>query len=345
MVFRREILSRYKGIIQFGMFWLLVALAVACSTSNGPGASEDGQLGQVPENGVLALPELGGASAQVGTIRILATTGLIGDVTMAVAGEDAQVTVLMAPNQDPHGYQSTAADLRLAAASDAILVNGWRLEEGLLDDLENAAGDTPIVPISAGIVPRSFGASAIGDAGRGSDPHVWLSPLNVIEWTDNIEFVLSTLDPANAESYAERAQEYRSQLRDLDAHIRQQLAQLDESKRVLVTNHDAFGYFADAYGFKIIGTIIPGDSSLAEPASRDLAILVERMREASVCAMFAEYSANQRLATQLIADLDHCDDVQIVTLYSGALGDDGSGAQSYLAMMRTNVDLIVGALR
>jgi zinc/manganese transport system substrate-binding protein len=250
----------------------------------------------------------------------------------------------MAPNQDPHGYQSTATDLRLAANADAVLVNGWRLEEGLIDDLENAAQDVPFVPVSAGIEARYYVAAGSGETSNRIDPHVWLSPINVIRWVDNIEQVLTTLNPGSAESYAERAEEYRARLNTLDAYAREQIEQIDISKRVMVTNHDAFGYFADTYGLSVIGTIIPGDSSLAEPGSRDLADLVDEMGRNSVCAIFVEQSASQRLASQLADELEHCSDVQVVSLYSGALGEEGSGAETYLTMMRANIDMIVSAL-
>lgn len=326
------------------MLWLFTLSIVACSPATEPGHGENDGHEHTAETEPLSLPALRQVAANDEPVRIVATTGIIGDVVSAVAGPDAVVDVLMEPNQDPHGYQSTAGDLQLAANADAILVNGWRLEEGLIDDLENVARGTPIVPISAGIEPRYFDEDADGEEANRIDPHVWLSPLNVITWADNIELVLSTLDPANAKSYSQRAEEYREQLDDLDRRIRGRLETIEGSQRVLVTNHDAFGYFADEYGFTIVGTIVPGDSSLAEPASRELAVLIERMRAASICAIFLEHSANQRLVSQVANELGNCDEVQIVKLYSGALGEQGSGAETYMTMMEANTDLIVGAL-
>jgi zinc/manganese transport system substrate-binding protein len=317
----------------------LFLLAAACTPAREPGQTEDAAPPFSARSNELRLPEIGEASAHDGPIRIVVTTGIIGDVTKAIAGDDAQVDVLMAPNQDPHGYQSKAGDLQLAANADVVLVNGWRLEEGLIDDLENAAGDVPLVPVSAGIKPLVF-----GNDGNRPDPHVWLSPLNVLKWADNIQQVLSKLDPANASSYARRADEYQSRLHDLDTYIQQQFSPIDRGQRVMVTSHDAFGYYADRYGLTVIGTIVPGGSSLSEPASRDLATLVEQMRSSSVCTIFVERSVNQRLATRLADELKFCDGVQIVTLYSGALGEDGSGAETYISMMKTNTDLIAGGL-
>lgn len=328
----------------FWAVWLLALTIAACSSSQELDGIDDVEGDASSDFGELTLPDLAEVDDRDRLIRIVATTGIIGDVASTIAGEDAEVNVLMAPNQDPHGFQSKAGDLQMVARADAVLVNGWRLEEGLIDDLENAAGESPIVPVSAGIKPRYFDEGTAGNQANRVDPHAWLSPANVIVWADNIESILSTLDPSNAESYARRAEDYRTRLRDLDAYIRERLEPIGSDQRVLVTNHDAFGYFADAYGFTIMGTIIPGDSSLAEPASRELATLIERMRETSVCAIFVEHSANQRIASQLAADLDNCDEVRIVALYSGALGQEGSGAETYLKMMEANVDMIVSAL-
>jgi zinc/manganese transport system substrate-binding protein len=324
--------------------WLIVMVIVACSPSEEPEASDETDHDHGAESSRLTLPDLERDPVTDRAVRLVATTGIIGDVALAIAGDDAEVDVLMAPNQDPHGYKSTARDLQLAADSDMVLVNGWRLEEGLIDDLENAAGDVPIVPVSAGIDPRSFEDGDLGGTDHRTDPHVWLAPSNVIVWVDNIESMLSALDPSNSEAYAQRAEDYRSRLWELDAYARDQSAAIGDRKRVLVTNHDAFGYFADAYGFRVIGTIMPGDSPLAEPASRELTDLIDRMREASICAIFVEHSANENLAKQLATELDHCDEIQIVALYSGALGEMGSGAETYLTMMKANIDLIVTAL-
>lgn len=324
--------------------WLFVLWTVACAPANSPEVGPNSGQGRAAERTGLIIPPLQEVSDQGRAIQVVTTTGIIGDVAKAIAGEDAEVVALMAPNQDPHSYQITAGDLKLVANADAVLVNGWQLEEGLIADLENAAGDVPLVPVSAGIEPRVDGDDQTDGEALPVDPHVWLAPLNVIHWVDNIEHVFSVLDPANSESYAQRAQDYRTQLRELDRYVRRQLDTIDNGRRVLVTNHDAFGHFADVYEFKVVGTILPGNSALAEPSSQNLAALVDRMQETSTCAIFVEHSASQRLATQLADELEHCDRVQVVTLYSGALGEAGSGADTYLTMIKANVDMIVDAL-
>ncbi|UCG23774.1 MAG: zinc ABC transporter substrate-binding protein [Chloroflexota bacterium] len=329
--------------------WLLVA----CSSGTeilGTDSREDAS--NDPQDS-LALPKLEPIPSGGDPLQVVATTGIVGDVVAQIAGSDAALSVLMAPEQDPHGYQATAGDLRQAADADVIFVNGWGLEEGLLDDLGNAADGTALAPVSAGLEPRYFDDDTAGGGQEGKDihseqlridPHVWLAPSNVVAWVKNIEEVLGTLDPGNAPRYAKRARAYESELTALDNYYEQMLAPVAPGDRVLVTNHDAFGYFADAYKFNVVGTIVSGDSTLSEPSSRDLASLSQSMREGQICAIFVERSASQQLAEQLAGELDHCENVKIVTLYSGALGAEGSGAETYLQMMRANIDAIADSL-
>jgi ABC-type Zn uptake system ZnuABC Zn-binding protein ZnuA len=327
---------------------LLLSATVACSARSELTDADGLQETAAGQPDSLDLPEFEAIPAGDGPVRIVATTGIIGDIVSQIAGQSAAVSVLMAPNQDPHGYQSTARDLRLAADADVIFVNGWGLEEGLIEDLINAAGSATLVPLSAGVEPRYFDDEPGAGRQEGNelriDPHAWLVPANVITWVKNIEAVLSALEPGNAEAYAERAQVYENELGVLSDYYEQRLAPVDLRDRVLVTNHDAFGYFADAYEFEVVGTIVPGDSTLSEPSSRDLAMLLQSMREARICAIFIERSASQQLAEQLAGELDHCETVKIVPLYSGALGEEGSGAETYLQMMRANIDVIADSL-
>jgi ABC-type Zn uptake system ZnuABC Zn-binding protein ZnuA len=270
-------------------------------------------------------------------LRVVATTGIIGDVVSRVGGEAIELITLMRPGEDPHSYQPAAADLTAVARADVVFVNGWSLEEGLLDDLATIGEGVPVVPISAGIAPLAYGSRA--------DPHTWQSVPNVIRWAENAAAALSALDPTNADRYAANAATYRTELEEAQAYAVAQLATIPADKRVLVTNHDAFAYFADAYGFEVLGTIIPGASTLAEPTAGDLSALIETMRAAGVCAVFTETTVGDRPAQTVAAELDGCQRVQMVKLYSGALGEAGSGADTYTGMFRANVDAIVAALR
>ena len=305
----------------------------------------------------LARPTITAAALDGRPLRVVATTSLVGDAVARVGGESIALTTLMPPGQDPHSYQPAAADLAAVADADLIFINGWNLEEGLLGDLA-AAGDAPLVPVSAGVVPLAVDegeaheddqegeedAGAADHDHEGPDPHVWQDVSHVMRWVDNIAAALSEADPANAAAYAANAAAYRAELADLDRFVREQTATIPAERRVLVTNHDTLAYFAAAYDFRVLGSVLPGASTLAEATAANLAALAEAMAAAGVCSLFVETTAADQMARTLSEELDGCDEVRVLSLYSDALGPPGSGAESYVGMMRGNVATIVAAL-
>ena len=308
---------------------------------------------------MLALPELSAVELSGEPLRVVATTSIIGDVVAQVGGETIDLTVLIGPGQDPHSYEPAARDLTTVAASHIIFVNGWDLEEGLEDDLENIGEDVPVVAISANIEPLAFGEDAHdeheegddheegdeheeGDAHghSGADPHVWFSIHNVEQWVENVEHALSDLDPANAEVYEANAAAYLAELEALEDYAAGQLSQIPEDNRFLVTNHDAFGYFAHEYDLTVLGTIIPSASTVAEPSASDLAELITEMEEHAICTIFTETTVSDALAQTVAGELSDCEEIQVLQLYTGAVGPEGSDADSYIGMFRANVDAI-----
>ena len=285
----------------------------------------------------LSLPAVAAVPGN-GALRVVATTSIIGDIAGRVGGEAIALTTLMAAGQDPHSYQPAAADLAAAADADLIFVNGWGLEEGLIADLD-AAGDAPLVPVAAGILSRPSSADA-----RAADPHVWQDVANVMQWVDNIAATLSAARPADAAAFAANADALRAELAALDEDIRAATAAVPAARRVLVTNHDSLAYFAAAYDFRILGSVIPGASTLAEATAANLAALADAMNAAGVCSLFVETTAADQLARALSEELDDCDSVHVVSLFSDALGPPDSGADSYIGMMRANVTAIVTTL-
>lgn len=321
------------------MRWLLLflmLLAVGCQSS----AIEGGD-GLAP----LALPELQPVALADGEpLQVIATTSVLGDVVSQVGGEAIALRTLIGPGQDAHSYQPAPSDLIGLSAVDVIFVNGWQLEEGLVRDLEKAAEGVPLVPISANITPLPIGAHEEEDEHGPADPHVWLDPHLVRVWVENVREVLSALDPARAATYAANATAYLAELDELIAYSEELLATVPAGQRRLVTNHEALAYFARAFDFEVIGTVIPSASTISEPSARALAALVSRMEEAGVCTIFVDSAANPALAEATAAELRTCEDVAVLPLYTGALGAPGSGADTYLQMMRTNVDTIVAGL-
>ncbi len=332
-------------------FWIIVTLvalvsgfAAGCSSTEEAG----GKATEVTEDGLttLSLPEVDPADLEGDRLQVLATTSIIGDVVSQVGGEAIELTVLMKPGQDPHSFEPTAGDLTAAAEADVIFVNGWDLEEGLVGDLENVAQSVPLVPIAANIKPLAFGEHQDETESNhpGADPHTWLDPHLLRQWVENAEQMLTGLDPAHAGEYAGNARAYQAELEALIAYYDQKVAQIPADRRKLVTNHDSLGYFAKAYDFEIVGTVLPAASTLAEPSASDLAELLEAMEREGVCTLFAETTANEQLAETVASELGGCESVQVVTLYTGALGPAGSEADSYLGLMRANIDAIVSGL-
>lgn len=290
----------------------------------------------------LTLPALAPHTGD-GPLRVVATTGLVGDVVGRVGGAAIDLTVLMGPGQDPHSYQPGAADLAAVADADLIFVNGWHLEEGLLTDLAAIAG-APFVPVSAGITPRRIESDRDHEHGP-ADPHVWQDVGHVGQWAENVRLALRAADPANAAAYDANAAAYRATLAELAAELRQTLAAIPTERRVFVTNHDNLGYFTAAYDFTSVGAVIPSVSSLAEPTAAGLAALIDTMRATGVCAVVVEAGAADDLARVLQNELTGCDEVRLIALYTDALGAAGSAADSYPGLMRANAAALVEGLR
>jgi ABC-type Zn uptake system ZnuABC Zn-binding protein ZnuA len=299
----------------------------------------------------LLLPSLQALQLEGRKLNVVATTSVIGDVVSRIGGPVIDLTVLMKPGQDPHSYEPSAGDLTTAARADVIFVNGWDLEEGLIQRLQSIAEGVPQIPVSANIQPLRIGsqtepavAGTLSDAAR-IDPHTWMDPHNGVQWAVNVREVLSALDPANAEHYQRNFTVFEGELQQLISDFDRLVATLPLERRRLVTNHDALGYFARAYRFKLVGTILPGGATLAEPSAKELADLVAAMESEDVCVVFAETSSRQDLAQVLAKEVQGCPQVRVETLYTGALGTPGSGADSYIGMMRFNIETIVESLR
>ncbi len=329
-----------SAALWIGLLWF-TGLLVGCDRAAPPAAA-----GPEPTAERLTLPPLAPHTGDA-PLRVVATTGLVGDVVGRVGGAAIDLTVLMGPGQDPHSYQPGAADLAAVADADLIFVNGWNLEEGLLADLAAIAG-APFVPVSAGITPRRIESDHGHDHDHGhgpADPHVWQDVGHMGQWAENVRLALGAADPANAVIYDANAAAYRATLAELDGELRQTLAAIPAERRVFVTNHDNLGYFTAAYDFTSVGAVIPSVSSLAEPTAAGLAALIDTMRATGVCAVVVEAGAADDLARVLQNELTGCDEVRLIPLYTDALGAAGSAADNYPGLMRANAAALVEGLR
>ena len=204
---------------------------------------------------------------------IVASTTFLADIAQNVAGDRLQVEALLPFGADPHSYQPIPQDVARIADSDLLIVNGAEYEHFLEDVIENAGGERMVVEASAGLDVRKDAESE-----HGVDPHLWLDPNNVIRYVENIRDGLAEFDPEGANVYKSNADIYIEQLGALDIWIREQVNSIPAERRLLVTNHDSLGYFAERYGFTVIGTVVQGTSSNAAPSAQQMAALIDQIR-------------------------------------------------------------------
>jgi zinc/manganese transport system substrate-binding protein len=285
--------------------------------------------------------------SESGPLRVVATTSVLGDLVANVVGDEATVEVLLPIGADPHDYQPSARQLALVNEADLVVANGLRLEEGLADALESAEADganvlevAPLVdpiPLDA---DEGDGCDPEGEEADRCDPHVWTDPVRMADAARIVAAELASIDgSADWEGNAER---YAQELLAADEDIATALAVLPTDRRVLVTNHESMGYFADRYGFEVVATVIPGGTTLGEPSSAELAELVAVIDEAGVPAIFAENVEPSTLAEAVAAEVGS--DVAVVELYTESLGEPGSGADTLIGMLLTNAERITEAL-
>jgi ABC-type Zn uptake system ZnuABC Zn-binding protein ZnuA len=275
-------------------------------------------------------------------LKVVATTSIVGDVVKQVGGSRIDLTVLMPVGSDPHSFDPTPQDIAAVSDAHVVFANGLGLEPFLDALLDNAGAKGRTVYVSLGVRLRGLGDvhAEEGDHEHENDPHTWTDPANVSVWTDNIEVALGALDPEGVEVYAANANGYRSALQDLDHWIEEQVSQIPRAERKLVTDHDTFGYFADRYGFEIVGAVIPGYSTLSAPSAQQLADLQDAIRALGVKAVFVGETVNPVLARRVAEDVG----VKLAPLYTGSLSVQDGPASSYRDMMRYNVTQIVDAL-
>lgn len=271
-------------------------------------------------------------------LSIVATTSILGDVVQEIAGEDANVHVLIPAGSDPHSYEATPGDIARVAAADIVFVNGLGLEEFLEELIRRAEGGAKLVIVSEEVEALEGYEE---DGAIGQDPHVWMNPQNVVIWVERMVEALAEADAQNKAAYEMRAESYRANLRELDEWAQMEIEGIPEAQRKMVTDHDALAYFAARYDVEVIGAIFPSYSSLGEVSAAELAALEESIRAFSVRAVFVGNGVNPNLAERVADDTG----IALVPIYTGALSAPDGPAPSYLEMMRYNVRAIVAALR
>jgi ABC-type Zn uptake system ZnuABC Zn-binding protein ZnuA len=276
----------------------------------------------------------GSASPDSGTatVRVVTTTTVFADIVANVGGERVDVVSIIPPGVGPEDYEPKPDDAKRLADADLIVSNGVGLDDFLDDLLASGDGEAVRLVLGEGIPP-------IEDHGA-PNPHFWLDPTLVRDhYVPAIVATLIDIDPSGEAAYASRAATYSTALDALDTELMANIAEIPEANRKLVTAHDAFPYFARHFGFELVGVIV--DSVGQEPTASELAALVETVKRAGVTAIFSEAQFNPKLSETLAQEAGITD--VVTTLFNDALGP--TPADTYLGMMRWNVDQIVAALR
>jgi ABC-type Zn uptake system ZnuABC Zn-binding protein ZnuA/ABC-type Mn2+/Zn2+ transport system permease subunit len=287
-----------------------------------------------------------GPSGSRGRVTVVATTTQLGDLVRAVGGDGVDVHQILQPNTDPHEYEPRPADVEAVAGAKLVLENGDRLDAWMSTVISNAGGAAKVVDLGTKVPVRLPGQSEGPEASR-NDPHWWHDPRNAEAAVGAIRDALVAANPAVASTYRANASAYLRQLRALDTGIRTCLQRVPAAQRKLVSDHDAFGYFAQRYGIAIVGAVIPSQTTQAQASAADIAKLVGLIRREHVRAVFPESSLSAKLAQQIARETGARADY---TLYGDTLGPSGSPGATYLSMEQANADAMArgftgGALR
>jgi len=294
----------------------------------------------LPGFAVLAFVAAGcgsGGGAGGSQVEVVATTTQIADWARQVGGAGVKVHQLLQPNTDPHDYEPRPADVVSTAGAAVVFENGDELDHWMGKVVSEAGGNPTVVVLGAHVPVKRPGENSGPEASR-YDAHWWHDPRNAISAVEQIRNALVDADAAHANAYRRNAAAYVSRLRTLDRGIDTCMSRVPVTARKLVTDHDAFGYFADRYGIKVVGAVIPSQTTQAQPSARDTARLIALVEREHVKAVFPESSINPRLAQTIARETGASADY---TLYGDTLGPKGSAGATYLSMEAANADAMI----
>jgi ABC-type Zn uptake system ZnuABC Zn-binding protein ZnuA len=277
------------------------------------------------------------SSATPGAIDVVVTTTQLGDIVRAVGGDAVAVHQILKPNTDPHDYEPRPKDIQETAGAELVVTSGDGLDAWMGEVIDNAGGD-PAVLDAGGGRPVTRPGEDVGSEASRFDPHWWHDPRNVEYATTRIRDALAKADPKATAKIDAGAEAYLTKLRALDTGIAKCMAKLPAAQRKLVTDHDAFGYFAHRYGIDVVGAVIPSQTTQAQPSAGDLATLTKTIERERVKAIFPESSINPKLADAIARETGASSKH---TLYGDTLGSAGSKGATYLGMETANADAMV----
>ena len=264
-------------------------------------------------------------------LNVVASFSILGDFVQNVGGDRVSVTTLVGPDGDVHVYTPAPADAQKVAKARLLFINGLGLEGWLPRLVQSSGGKAEIVTATNGIAPRSIGTAA--------DPHAWQSVVNAKIYVANIRDALVAADPANAEIYRAHAEAYLAQLDALDREVRDAVAQIPPAHRKVISTHDAFGYFAAAYGIAFIAPL--GVSTESEASARDIAAIITQVKTQQIPAVFLENISDPRLIRRISAETGAGIGG---TLYSDSLTGEKGDAPTYIELVRHNIKALTSAM-
>lgn len=283
------------------------------------------------------------AGAAGAPLKVVATTGMIGDITRHVAGDRVDLHTIMGEGVDPHLYKPVASDVRRIMGADVVFYNGLKLEGRMGDIFERAAARGKFVRPVAAMVDESFLLEPEDQPGH-PDPHVWMDVKAWVAATEAVAIALCQADPDECETYRKNAAAYTAELAELDAYVTEVIASIPENQRVLITAHDAFNYFGRAYGIQVMG--IQGISTESEAGLADVSALVDILVDRRIPAVFVESSVPDKYVRALIEGAAAKGHAVVVggELFSDAMGRPGSWEGTYLGMIDHNASTVSRAL-
>jgi ABC-type Zn uptake system ZnuABC Zn-binding protein ZnuA/ABC-type Mn2+/Zn2+ transport system permease subunit len=279
----------------------------------------------------------GSSGSDSGKVSVVATSTQIGDFVREVGGDEVDVHTILSPNTDPHDYEPRPDDVTTTAHAKIVFTNGDNLDAWMDKVVDDSGSDAKFVDLGAAVPVKLPGESSGPEASQ-YDPHWWHDPRNAEEAVRQIATQLSAVDPADKARFEANASAYEVKLRRLDAGIANCIDRVPEGQRKLVTDHDAFGYFADRYGIDVVGAVIPSQTTQSQPNAQDLSDLVNLIKKEGVNAVFPESSLSPKLAETISSQTGASADY---TLYGDTLGPEGSSGDTYLKMEAANANAMV----
>lgn len=294
------------------------------------------------------------------SIQVVATTTQIADLVRNVGGETVHVTQILQPGSDPHGFEPRPSDVAAAATASLVFSNGQDLDPWAERLVSESGSEARLIDLSSMLSDPLKGEDLDAAERRHDhddhaheshehghehdsefDPHWWHDPRNAVAAIEAIAAGLAEADPDGASTYKRNARDYSRRLERLDRQIATCLARIPAERRKLVTDHEAFGYFAHRYGLEVIGSVIPAMTTQAQPSARDLSELAAKIEGHGVAAIFPEDSLSPKLA-ETIADQTGAN--VDFALYGDALGPAGSDGATYLGMLAANAGAVAAGL-